>query len=104
MASIDNVLLLATASSSEIMFDGDDEEDVGVTTVARQRQQIVRVTDYAERVVPAMSDSTFKSHFRLTRKAFASLVERLASMLLADNGRMSTCITKITSILLVLTF
>jgi len=89
-----NVISVALCIAYDLMFELDDEEDVTAQVIEFQRcrTQIVKVVGYAERVVSAMAESTFKGHFRLTRSTFMSLQERLEPLLICNNGMRTTVI------------
>ena len=74
----------ALAAYYDIFFTDDEETGEGDSPrIARQR--IVKIEGFAERVVPAMSDQTFKSHFRLTRGTFTALLEDLKPLLVNED-------------------
>jgi len=81
------VVLLSFMIGHNIIMDEDSEEETDVLKVQKSRQVIVKVQNYAEIVVPAMSDETFRGHFRLTRATFTSLHQRLSVLLNDETGR-----------------
>jgi hypothetical protein len=72
----------ALAAYYDIFFSEDDvDEESELEVAANERKRIVKIEGYAERVIPSMSDPTFKTHFRLARPTFASLLNQLAPLL-----------------------
>jgi hypothetical protein len=94
---VDIAVAVAVKCSVTVFFDGEDECDeenyvhslqlaaANVLTF-KERQTIVKVTNYAEGIVKAMTDTTFKSHFRLTRATMSSLLQRLGPLITSEYG------------------
>jgi len=55
------VVLLSFMIGHNIIMDEDSEEETVVLNMQKSRQVIVKVKNYAEIVVPAMSDETFRA-------------------------------------------
>ena len=67
------------------MFDSsDDESSEGEDTPVRT--EIIKVKQYAEVLVPAMRDETFRRHFRMSPSTFQQLLEQLSPLLDANFG------------------